>query len=1036
MDETIPVDTIIENIDNSDMRYDANVFFNDISRVSIRASFMRANRYLQVIEITLNSADHINEISFLIQKAIRYQILFVFIYEDRYLLLRRSFNLTMSTEHVYTEHASFCSDWMYKEDLDDENLVYLNVTDVANHYDEDYLSYYQAPKTDNDNGDHRYFADILGNAEKLNNATIESDFISLRFLIDWFNSHAAGYRLSIYDVLDYVRQMESYHIIGDNLFVEKNCVSNAICELENSQYRVPIGHTGKNPMFYFKGIKTPATYSAADNLMIFLLYGTVEQDDSEEDEFLDLKSKKKLELNYEYEESDIRSKAIRKFLDNKILLREYFSGTTLPPLLTKNEEFELGKRIECGDVNARNDFILANIRLVVSIAKTYASSAMELDDLIHEGMFGLFNAVDKYDRWRDNKFSTYATYWIKQSIQRAIEDKSSLIRLPVHLQETLGKMKKARNDLLELYGVEPTPDEIAVKAGMSSEKVHEMLLYIDNFIIYDEPIDNKGGTILNQLADDESNNIEEYIVERNLRERLDDVLKTLTPREEGVVRMRFGLDDGRPKTMEEVGMEFNITRERVRQIEAKALRKLRHPYRSRCLKDYLDDEPRFYGIRGRITSDISYTQSRFINDIIRRFNLRGFHIIEEAPLKAGTIRILRLKGYQVLEQLSDLTFEDLEFLNVAMRIDLILGLARNMMRLKDCSREEYPKINTYLQEKIKCVECGNDIIVTNWSQVSGRCTNCQERKNRMCQKKDILASVSSFNVDTGFIFTNVNIVICLVSQLPFYSELTIESAELITVDERCFPLYFVAEGDGLDKVSLSSITGKDIAFSLCEEIHTRLSQIKLCLSDKQTGYTYTYLFKVDTHEDFYSNVYYTAKLFDYEEEYNMTECQKCEMSRMILEQIAKMNGIAIPSLDCELDGECMGSKFSCELVENYLANALNEKMRQGEEITLAGLYSIPYENVIKIKDKQQEECDYEKDNQSYHHLMMLTLEELDLSIRTYNCLKRAGINTVSDLVSKTFDDMVKVRNLGRRSFDEVILKLKSLGLRLKDDESE
>lgn len=869
MDETIPVDTIIENIDHSDMRYDANVYFNDIFRVSIRASLMRASRYLQVIEIDLNSADHVNEISFLIQKAIRYQILFVFVYEERYLLLRRSFNLTMSTEHVYTDNVSFCSDWIYKEDLDDESPIDLTVMNITNHYDEDFLSHYEVPKTDTDNGDHRYFYDIFGNAERLNNAIIESDIISLRFLIDWLNYHTAGCRLSIYDVLDNIRQTESYYLIGDNVFIERNAIRNAICELENSQYRIPIGHTGKNPMCYFKEIKRPATYSAADSLMTFLLYGNVAYDEDDESDDEDIVySSLKLEQTYKYRESDIRAQATRKSLDNKMTLKDYFNSTTFPPLLAKDEEFKLSKRIETGDFEARKIFISSNVRLVISIAKTYATGAMELEDLIQEGMLGLFNAVDKYDRRRDNRFSTYATYWIKQSIQRAIDDKSSLIRLPVHFRESFRKMKKARNELFELYGVEPTPDEIAVKAGMSSKKVHELMLYSDNFIIYDEPIAKNGETVLTNLSDEESKFLEECIYEKDLKERLDAVLKTLTEREERVIRMRFGLDDGRAKTVEEVGRMFNVTRERIRQIEAKALRKLRHPSRSKNINDDLDDEAVFYGIKGRIDTGISNTQSGFVNDIIRRFNLRGFHIIEEAPLKAGTIRVLRKKGYQVLEQLSDLAFEELGFLNVTMKIDLILELDRNMMRLKDCSREEYPKINTFLQEKIKCVECGNDIISANWSQVSGRCTNCQERENRMCQKKDILTSVSSLNVDTGFVFTTVNIVIRLVSQLPFYSELTIESAELITVNEHHLPLDFVAKENNLDVVTLDSSATKDITFSLCEVIHTSLSQIKLVLSDKQTGYTYTYLFKVDVHEDCYSNVYYTVKLFDYEKEHN------------------------------------------------------------------------------------------------------------------------------------------------------------------------
>ena len=852
MDETIPVDTIIENIDNSDMRYDANVFFNDISRVSIRASFMRVNRYLQVIEITLNSADHINEISFLIQKAIRYQILFVFIYEDRYLLLRRSFNLTMSTEHVYTEHASFCSDWMYKEDLDDENLVYLNVTDVANHYDEDYLSYYQAPKTDNDNGDHRYFADILGNAEKLNNATIESDFISLRFLIDWFNSHAAGYRLSFYDVLDYVRQMESYHIIGENLFVEKNCVSNAICELENSQYRVPIGHTGKNPMFYFKGIKTPATYSAADNLMIFLLYGNIteDEDDGSDDEDVVRSSKKKLELTYEYKESDIRAKAARKSLDNKITLRDYFNGATLPPLLTKDEEFELSKRIENGDFEARKEFILANIRLIVSIAKAYATGAMELDDLIQEGMFGLFNAVDKYDRWRDNKFSTYATYWIKQSIQRTIEDKSSLIRLPVHFQETLGKMKKARNDLFELYGAEPTPDEIAVKAGMSSEKVHEMLLYSDNFIIYDEPIDNKGGTILTELSDEESKCLEQCIYEKDLKERLDAVLETLTPREERVIKMRFGYDDGRPKLLEEVGKEFNTTRERIRQIEAKALRKLRHPSRSNNIKGYLDDEPTFYGIKGRIDTGVSNTKTAFVDEIIRRHRLRGYYLLEDQPLRYSLIRKLRVNGYQMFEQFRGASIDTVDFLSSAMQVELILCMDMRGIRFEECTKDEYPSIHDYIKTHYTCTLCGEPLDGVHLIENKCLCPACKIRLEHLASEKPFTVKANCVEWDDDDLFTKLTITFALneneLLDLPETLELT-DAYVILSNDAlyRCdsFTLSSVDVDDEDD--FLSEDSGLSVVWSSSDYDFnsSNAKYIHLVFKEKNTGSFFLFIFK-------------------------------------------------------------------------------------------------------------------------------------------------------------------------------------------------
>lgn len=278
IDETIPTDLIIENIDRADLRYDASVFFKDITRVSIRASLNRGNHFMQVIEVELNNVDHISEISVLIQKAIRYQVLFVFNYEERYLILRRSFNLTMSTEHVYTEHASFSTDWIYAENLEDDLVALFDTNEIINYYDEDFELPFEPKKTDSDNGDHRYFDDVIGNAIRLNRSIIESDVVSLRFLLDWWNLHIAGSRVNIYEVLDRVREVQAYQMIGDHLFVEKGCVRYAISEFEHSEYTVSLDHTGKNPMFYFRNSSELATYAEADKLMVHLLYGS-ERDD-------------------------------------------------------------------------------------------------------------------------------------------------------------------------------------------------------------------------------------------------------------------------------------------------------------------------------------------------------------------------------------------------------------------------------------------------------------------------------------------------------------------------------------------------------------------------------------------------------------------------------------------------------------------------------------------------------------------------------------------------------------------------------------
>ena len=743
IDETIPTDLIIENIDSDDLRCDARVYFKDIFRVSIRSSLNRGNHFMQVIEVVLNRADHINEISALIQKAIRYQVLFVFVFEERYLILRRSFNLTLSTEHVYTDHASFSTDWIYKENLEDDFASMFDTTEIVNCYDEDYVLSFEPKQTASDNGDHRYFDDVIKNSVNLNNAVVDSDVVSLRFLLDWWQLHISGSRVNIFDVLDKVRQVQAYQMIGDYLFVEKEVVSYAISELEESQYILSLGHTGRTPMYYFRELAEPATYIDADNLMLYLLYGC---------------------------------------------------------------------------------------------------------DELYDGEYG---EKDNIDDWpADVKRYVHISYY---------------------------------------DGISSSPAYSTPKLG-------------------------------------------------------------------------------------------------------------------------------------------------FIDDIIRRHRLRGYHLLEDQPLRKDSVQILRLKGYQVLEQISQLMFKDLYFLDEAMKIDLIICLEKCRMRLRDCSRQKYPQLNTYLQEKIKCVDCGKDIIANNWSNITGRCLDCQGRKNRINQMKDIIASVSSLKVDSGFFFTNVWLALGLVSQLPFISEIEIVSSELVTIDERRFPMIFFNEENDTKIVTLHSYRSKEIIFRLCEKIYARPSCIEITFADKETGYKYKYIFKVLVNEDSFSNVYYTAKIFDYKEEYKMTECQKCEMSRMIIEKIAKLNRIIIPPIECEMDGDCMGLEFSCKLVEQALEKALTERTRAGQQISFTGIHSIPYDDIIKVKDPPEpDRVDYEKNIALFHNRMAFTLEELDFSIRTFNCLKRSGINTVGDLMSMTVEDVRKVRNLGRRGMEEIIEKLQTLGLELKND---
>lgn len=270
-------------------------------------------------------------------------------------------------------------------------------------------------------------------------------------------------------------------------------------------------------------------------------------------------------------------------------VRMYLKDIGKIPLLTAGQEIELAKRIEEGDEEARQELAEANLRLVVSIAKRYVGRGMLFLDLIQEGNLGLIKAVEKFDYRKGYKFSTYATWWIRQAITRAIADQARTIRIPVHMVETINRVIRVQRQLIQEIGREPTDEEIAKKMEIPPEKVREILKISQEPVSLEIPIGEEEDSHLGDFIQDDNMPVpSEAAAFVLLREQLVDVLGTLTDREQMVLRLRFGLDDGRARTLEEVGREFKVTRERIRQIEAKALRKLRHPSRSRKLKDYLE----------------------------------------------------------------------------------------------------------------------------------------------------------------------------------------------------------------------------------------------------------------------------------------------------------------------------------------------------------------------------------------------------------------------------------------------------------------
>ena len=294
----------------------------------------------------------------------------------------------------------------------------------------------------------------------------------------------------------------------------------------------------------------------------------------------------------EEESEDLDSLTTGQYLDDVSddSVRLYLREIGKIPLLSAEEEMDLARRIIEGDKKAKDKMAEANMRLVVSIAKRYSGRGLDFLDLIQEGNTGLLRAVEKFDPDKGFKFSTYATWWIRQAITRAIADQARTIRIPVHMVETINKLVREQRNLLQELGQDPTPEQIAERMDMTPDKVREILKIAQEPVSLETPIGEEDDSHLGDFIEDEViENPVDYTTRIVLREQLDEVLDTLTDREENVLRLRFGLDDGKMRTLEDVGKVFNVTRERIRQIEAKALRKLRQPSRSKPLRDFIED---------------------------------------------------------------------------------------------------------------------------------------------------------------------------------------------------------------------------------------------------------------------------------------------------------------------------------------------------------------------------------------------------------------------------------------------------------------
>ncbi len=333
-------------------------------------------------------------------------------------------------------------------------------------------------------------------------------------------------------------------------------------------------------------------YKAKGSITADALFDRLEKLDTDVnqiEEIYDMLKKSNIKIIEDYEKDDDLYDQLIKEISMDDPVKMYLKDIGKVPLLSPDDEIELAKLMVDGDEEAKRRLSEANLRLVVSIAKRYVGRGMQFLDLIQEGNLGLMKAVEKFDYQKGFKFSTYATWWIRQAITRAIADQARTIRIPVHMVETINKVVRVSRLLLQEYGREPTTEEISKEMGIPEARVREILKIAQDPVSLETPIGEEEDSHLGDFIEDEQTIAPTDEVARTmLKTQLVEVLDTLTPREEKVLMLRYGLEDGKPRTLEEVGKEFNVTRERIRQIEAKALRKLRHPSRSKRLKDFIE----------------------------------------------------------------------------------------------------------------------------------------------------------------------------------------------------------------------------------------------------------------------------------------------------------------------------------------------------------------------------------------------------------------------------------------------------------------